>query len=640
MKIKKLTIITASYLICSLLFSCSLFFYQPLVSQGASSYDVYIVKAITDNRILPTTYPISSIGTDINITAAPGEYEPASFVVHATQAITKMQASPTALASGSNTIPASAIDIRYVKAWWVAGTDIYIDSAHYYGVSTLAPELLLKDPGLVKVDNKANYLRDSGGTTYTNISDLTTDLSNIQPQDAATLQPVDISINQNQQYWVTVQVPTGTPAGTYQGTITLSTTGVSSTAIPINITVLPFALEKSNLIYSIYDAGYIGTAHIDYGQYSVTQYTNRLKDMKAHGVDYPQFFVWPPTNDAMLKQELKIREQIGFPMNGPIFNQDMANPSPSDVVHRISTIKSEGYGFNEFFFYGLDEANDSAESGHLLTSQRPAWTAVRNAGGKTYVATCDYCSRNPGWTVTPSDYDTFGKMGDILDVAVEYGPPQQSIANDYHNKYGHKVYNYSNPQTGEEKPETYRRNYGLVLWKAGYDGAMDCAYQNSSGASMWNDFDFAANPDYYLNFRDEVMALNTVDGVVDTIEWEGFREGVDDTRYLATLQKAIANSTNTSLKNEAQTWLNNLNTSNDLYTTRATMIDYTTRLTNPVPTYKTEDVNQDGAVNIQDLQAAANQILGTQSWSRADVNADGKFDVKDLQKIANVILGV
>ncbi len=57
-------------------------------------------------------------------------------------------------------------------------------------------------------------------------------------------------------------------------------------------------------------------------------------------------------------------------------------------------------------------------------------------------------------------------------------------------------------------------------------------------------------------------------------------------------------------------------------------------------TYKPEDINQDGTVNTQDLQAAANQILGTQSWPRADVNSDGKFDVKDLQRIANVILGV
>ena len=32
----------------------------------------------------------------------------------------------------------------------------------------------------------------------------------------------------------------------------------------------------------------------------------------------------------------------------------------------------------------------------------------------------------------------------------------------------------------------------------------------------------------------------TADGVIDTIAWEGYREGIDDLRYLATLRKAIA----------------------------------------------------------------------------------------------------
>jgi len=36
-----------------------------------------------------------------------------------------------------------------------------------------------------------------------------------------------------------------------------------------------------------------------------------------------------------------------------------------------------------------------------------------------------------------------------------------------------------------------------------------------------------------------VMAYPTVDEVIDTLQWEGYREGVDDTRYLATLLSAI-----------------------------------------------------------------------------------------------------
>ena len=39
------------------------------------------------------------------------------------------------------------------------------------------------------------------------------------------------------------------------------------------------------------------------------------------------------------------------------------------------------------------------------------------------------------------------------------------------------------------------------------------------------------------HFRDHVFAYPTSNGVIDTIQWEGWREGVDDTRYLATLIK-------------------------------------------------------------------------------------------------------
>jgi hypothetical protein len=59
-----------------------------------------------------------------------------------------------------------------------------------------------------------------------------------------------------------------------------------------------------------------------------------------------------------------------------------------------------------------------------------------------------------------------------------------------------------------------------------------------------------------------------------------------------------------------------------------------------IASFRPEDIDQDGQVNTQDIQACINQILGLQSWPRADVNQDGKFDVKDLQRIVNVILGV
>ena len=122
-------------------------------------------------------------------------------------------------------------------------------------------------------------------------------------------------------------------------------------------------------------------------------------------------------------------------------------------------------------------------------------------------------------------------LADVLDVAVVNGPPSASLANIYHS-YGHEVYCYANPQPVPEFPETFRYNYGLLLWQNNYDGAMDYSYQ-SGFKDIWNDFDI------WGGARDLVYAYPTANGVIDTLKWEGYREGVDDVRYLTSLLDAI-----------------------------------------------------------------------------------------------------
>jgi len=135
---------------------------------------------------------------------------------------------------------------------------------------------------------------------------------------------------------------------------------------------------------------------------------------------------------------------------------------------------------------------------------------------------------------------------------------------------GRKMYNYGAPQCGVEEPETYRRNFGLRLWKLKFDGACDYAYQHGFGTSVWDDFDTNG-------YRDHNMTYPTIDGVIDTIQWEGWREGVDDVRYLSTLLAAIENAKAAGGKeavvSEAETWLKNLDISGDLDAVRAGMIE-------------------------------------------------------------------
>ena len=112
---------------------------------------------------------------------------------------------------------------------------------------------------------------------------------------------------------------------------------------------------------------------------------------------------------------------------------------------------------------------------------------------------------------------------------------------------GSEIFSYSNPQVGVEEPLLYRYNYGLARWKADYDGAMTFAYQWAYG-HIWNDFDSE-------KFRDHCFSYPTINGVVGTIQWEGFREGVDDVRYITTLEQAIEKAGDTEIARTARRWL-------------------------------------------------------------------------------------
>ena len=71
------------------------------------------------------------------------------------------------------------------------------------------------------------------------------------------------------------------------------------------------------------------------------------------------------------------------------------------------------------------------------------------------------------------------------------------------------------------------------------------------------------------------FVLRGPEGPLDTLSWEGYREGYDDARYLATLQgtmaKAKAAGRHETLVARTQRWLDNLSIHADLDAWRAEM---------------------------------------------------------------------
>jgi len=211
-------------------------------------------------------------------------------------------------------------------------------------------------------------------------------------------------------------------------------------------------------------------------------------------------------------------------------------------------------GYPPIMYYAIDEV-----VGQQLAAERDLMKAIHDAGGMVTVAIC-------------SNY--FDAVGPYLHVPIINGsvPPEEYRRSQ---AIGHRVWIYAQPQGGIEDPEIYRRNYGLQMWKRGVDGACTYAYQSEfpEHADMWDDF----VPPY----RDHVMAYPTIDGVIDTVQWEGYREGVDDLRYLTTLLQAVESAKGRGrgdLAAQAKAWLSSVDIETDLVAIRRTMADWIVRL--------------------------------------------------------------
>jgi len=566
----------------------------------------FIVSPIGGIKVLPyDPFVPGEISNEINIVAAQGEYEPASFVIHTKSDLHDLTFKISDLKRTRGKIPSYSIDIKVIKCWYQTGIDWHSGTFHE-GTKTLVPELLLNDDTLVKVDTqkKENYLKLSfpEGEKYSWISNPEEAAKYGGPQlggedvkrvkefpikDSPVLLPVTIPAWTNKQFWVTVKVPEDAKDGVYTSAINLSSGGKKLGTITLKLRVLPFKLASPKTYYdsnkeftsSVY---YFSKLSSDYPDGTISasdkskeQLTAELKDMFSHGVTNPIEY---QADYRLLKEYLDIRHKVGmekqslydmaFWLPGMLecdfLGLKKGLPIPPEKLASLKIRVKEvldifkSYGISDVYFYGQDEAKDEQ-----VTAQRSAWTAVREAGGKIFAS-----GYRAG--VWHNKQGNFELAGDIQDLFISAGKPMKEEAAKWHS-VGHKIWCYGNPQAGPENPALFRKNYGFLLWKANYDGAATYAYMHSSS---WNDFN-APGKAYCFVYP-------TVNGVVDTIAWEGYREAIDDIRYGTTLklliEKAKKNGKKTDIVQKAEAYLTRLDVETNPDRIRMEIIDYILKL--------------------------------------------------------------
>ncbi len=291
--------------------------------------------------------------------------------------------------------------------------------------------------------------------------------------------------------------------------------------MPIILRVRPFDLDGPNKICAMYFRGQLSAdpAVCQSDKKTEQQMLADYKSMVAHGVIHPISSSGATRladggfDLSQLRRDLELRREAGM-SGGPLILVGLGITSPPELIEQAIELAGE-HGFSDVHITAADEAR-----GDALRDQRENMIAAHAAGAKIFVANFAH--------------DSFQIVGDLLDLPNLAGghdyPATRSAVKAYH-AMGSKVMSYANPQGGAEAPETYRRSYGLHMWGMGVDGACTYAYQHSFGHA-WNDFD--GGP-----WREHNMTYPTINGVVSTLQWEGYREGYDDLRYVATLENLL-----------------------------------------------------------------------------------------------------
>ncbi len=519
----------------------------------ATSAAIYITPAIQTRKILPDTATPGTPGNKIELRSGKGCLVPASFVVKANAgAISQLQAT----VSGGN-LPTGNVDIKAVGCW-MQSPDKY-----YAMDSVLTPELLLKDEALVRVTYHtgvdgnlwgSNFVKVNGGYVFCGNSDpelagdpnfpdrpkymeevVWPDMM-LKPEDfpvsdADTLQPVEIPAGQNRQFWITVKIPADMTAGLYATQISLDSPSGHIATLDLEVEVLSFALPAYPLTDNVYYDGHMQDGWPD-GSIGRTyksdaQLRAEYQDMFDHGVNYPMCSQsWD--NLDYFGRVLDIIFETGFPTDRLYLmgkESNLGYGTPTDQA-TLDAIRSEvsavvqfchNKGFSDIYFYGIDEH-------HSISPQLPAWEAIHAGGGKVFVADRDGFFNAEGRAVL-----------DHLNDSTETN--WSAIAEKWH-QAGNQICQYSNPQCGLEDPVAYRRYLGLQIWQADLDGVMDWSYQGHYGYA-WNEYSYGFRHDLY-NIHGYMMTYPTINGVVDTLQWEGWREGVTDLRYVKMLEDTIA----------------------------------------------------------------------------------------------------
>jgi hypothetical protein len=457
------------------------------------------------HNVFPDSAPTANdVLSELSTFATPGEYEPITLSIYPLRQLTDMRVTASDLKCPTGSIPATSIAVLAVRTWFVR--EQYGTTGRYKQV----PEML------------------------------------VSPE------PRSLPSRECQRYWLTVKVPRDPKPGTYEGTVIVFPSDAPATKLPIRLDVLPFTLKedptKSFGMYYYDPRAKIVDKDSASVKAAITERARReCEDMREHGMNTIQLSgVRLKTIEKKRKYEVGFTEldanikwyrengvlsrpsMLGFWMVQSVYKdftgQDWPKhirdipPGPSefydivtDLVQQVETARKGHPDWPEFYYYPIDEASDEAAE----FMARMLQAIKRVPGAKTFVTQI-------------FDKPASAKFAEWVDVWCTGWYMLETDDTKRAREKGQIFWCYPNfIACSRGVPNGARMTWGFGFWRSGASCLIPWHYQAPCG-NPFNDFD--------ANYGDWCVAYPGPDGPIPTQRWEAVREGIDDYRYVYTLE--------------------------------------------------------------------------------------------------------
>jgi hypothetical protein len=463
--------------------------------------------------IYPNTVPRQNdLNPELRIFASLGEYEPATFTVFPLKDLPGSKVTASELRSDAGVIPATQIDVRSVRYMFARPNYSTFFSYH------IVPDVLEH--------------RDS----------------------------VDIQQGCNQRFWITVKVPDDAKPGVYRGKLTFTPAAGQPADVKLALRVLPIKLRKNpEHLYGTYYHDPLGSYN-EKSPAATNEYFQRKaelerQDMVEHGMNCHISHVsglkrekdgtWT-MDGTETERRIAMDRKYGL-ANCPLvvsfsvewwYSQlvdkqgtgshlrlvraDVPQSFFDEVTQMVEAVEKErkARGWPEFLYYPIDEPSTEEKAVRFMANVLKA--VKRVPGVRTYVtADPSHEQFEPLWSCVdiwccqpfPFDHDKIKRLSREKKIEFWCYPNHISGENDH------------TPVKGA------RMTFGFGFWRSGFRSLVPWIYQADIG-NPWNYLDGSA-----MDF----LVRSTPDGEpVPVTLWEAFREGIDDGRYIYTLEQLVA----------------------------------------------------------------------------------------------------